>query len=69
MFVNSMKLAAIALSAVVYGQSCSIGGDPSVVALSGEPVGTETVVNGGTLLKSSCLSCKAKMWTATDLVL
>lgn len=50
MFGNSMKLAVLALTTAVYGQSCSVAGNTSVIALTGDPVGTETVVNGGKLL-------------------
>lgn len=35
-----------ALALCVGAQQCPIGGDASIVALSGESVGTEQVVNG-----------------------
>lgn len=44
------KLAAISAFALGVGaQQCAIGGDTSIVALSGDSVGTEQVINGSRL--------------------
>lgn len=47
MLSNLSKFAAISAFALGVGaQQCAIGGDTSIVALSGDSVGTEQVING-----------------------
>lgn len=44
-----------ALSLRVGAQQCAIGGDASVVALTGDSVGTEQVVNGSECAAKLCV--------------
>lgn len=55
MLSTMTKFAAFsALALCVGAQQCAIGGDASIVALTGDSVGTEQVVNGSECCGKSC---------------